>query len=152
MVPPLSVGASIMVAMSEPHHQTGVSTPAQSDLDRSGSAVGPPQEPRIHVGDDETVMIGGLYVDRAEDGGHDLLRSFRVHVQLWGEYADAPLTIGTVTGWIGWEVWNENVWEAADAISSDAEPLGAAVEELRTQLAEDGILINSVVLLGHANK
>jgi hypothetical protein len=61
---------------------------------------------------------------RAADGGVDLLREFSAEVALSTE--EGPKEIGSVCGWIGWNVRGEDVHDAADAISTDAETLGAA--------------------------
>ena len=114
------------------------------------SATPRPPDPdarRIQIEDRETVTVSGLYIGRPVDGGYDVLRQFSADVEHLGEDDAEPHAIGMVTGWIGWRVWNENIWKAADAISSAAEPLGAVADEVRAELAEDGIGIAAVLLM-----
>lgn len=69
-----------------------------------------------------------LDIRRATDGGVDVLRQFDGDIK-YATYS-GPESIGTVTGWIGWNMLDEDVHDVADAISSDAEPLGAAAASI----------------------
>lgn len=67
-------------------------------------------------------------IRRPADGGVDVLRQFYASVEYSTE--TGPDQIGTVSGWIGWQIEDEDLYEAADAISADAEPLGATAAEI----------------------
>lgn len=63
-------------------------------------------------------------IRRPIDGGVDVLRQFDAVVEYSTDIGYDQ--IGTVRGWIGWQITDEDLYDAADAISADAEPLGAA--------------------------
>lgn len=65
---------------------------------------------------------------RPIDGGEDVLRQF--HSEIMYEAESEPINIGSVLGWIGWKIADEDVHDTADAIGSDAEALGSAVREI----------------------
>lgn len=65
-----------------------------------------------------------MTVDRAWDGGVDLLRQF--HASIRYHHESGPEDIGSVSGWIGWQIQDDDVFDAADAICTDASSLGVA--------------------------
>lgn len=77
------------------------------------------------------------------DGGADVLRQLDVEVAYEAEAEDVVL--GHVSGWIGWNISDEDVYEAADAISSDAATLGAAASEIMRERST--LWIDTVLLL-----
>jgi len=53
--------------------------------------------------------------------------------------------MGVVSGWIGWRIDDEDLVDAADAISSDAEQLGAAAAAIID--AHPDAFIDNVLLI-----
>lgn len=64
----------------------------------------------------------------------EALREFAVSIQL---NDSVGTSVGLMTGWIGWAITYDDLYDAADAISADAEPLGAAADQI--QLYRDEI-------------
>ncbi|WP_051136683.1 hypothetical protein [Luteimicrobium xylanilyticum] len=92
-------------------------------------------------GFDLQVRITGI--DRTEADADVFLRTFSAVVD-----ACSPLQmveIGMVRGWIGWGALDEDVQDAADAISSDAEALGATAAQIIGAHPEQWV--DSVVLV-----
>ena len=63
-------------------------------------------------------------IRRPFDGGVDVLRQFDAVVEYRTETGYDQM--GAIRGWIGWQIEGEDLYDAADAISADAEPLAAA--------------------------
>jgi hypothetical protein len=82
------------------------------------------------VGLDDDLEIEEVTISRAVDGDYDVLRSFSAVITCGENSEGECLEAGVITGFVGWRVFNEDVWEAADAISADAEVLGAAAREI----------------------
>lgn len=73
----------------------------------------------------DTDFIGTTAViSRPIDGGIDVLRQLQVDI----EYGDE--SIGGIIGWIGFEIGDEDMQDAGDAISYDAEALGVAAADI----------------------
>jgi hypothetical protein len=89
-----------------------------------------------------------LSIRRPIDGGVDVLRQFDAIVEFRTE--SGPEAIGSVTGWIGWQIGDEDLHDAVDAISADAEPLGAAaaaiIEANPEQFIDNVLLIDRMHL------
>jgi len=62
-------------------------------------------------------------VFRPIDGGADVLREFVASIGYSTE--SGPEDIGSVREWIGWRIDDGDLRDAADAVTSDAEQLGA---------------------------
>jgi len=72
---------------------------------------------------DPDLIETSVDISRAVNGGVDVLREFSASI---GYSVEAGLDeIGLVSGWIGWRIDGEDLLDAADAISSDAEQLGS---------------------------
>jgi len=69
-----------------------------------------------------------VQIRRPIDGGVDVLRQFVAGVEYHGE--SGPEEVGQVCGWIGWSISEEDLADAADAISADAEQLGSAAADI----------------------
>lgn len=69
-----------------------------------------------------------VQIFRGIDGGADVLREFVADVGYTTE--DGPESIGQVQGWIGWSIHSEDLADAGDAISVDAERLGATAHDI----------------------
>ncbi|OZC85021.1 hypothetical protein CH274_05395 [Rhodococcus sp. 06-418-5] len=67
-------------------------------------------------------------VHRPIDGGVDILRAFSCEIEL---ATDDERAGAFISGWIGWNVSDEDIADAADAISTDASGLGAIAAEIR---------------------
>ncbi|MEJ7773154.1 MAG: hypothetical protein WKF51_14735 [Geodermatophilaceae bacterium] len=80
---------------------------------------------------------------RPIDGGVDVLRQFNASIGYSTE--SGPEEIGIVNGWIGWRIDDEDLLDAADAISSDAEQLGAAAAAIID--AHPDAFIDNVLLI-----
>ncbi|WP_148061600.1 hypothetical protein [Cellulomonas sp. PhB143] len=74
------------------------------------------------------VRITGI--DRVLDDESSFLRDFSA-VVVDGDSPTTPAAaLGVVGGWIGWDALDEDVHGAADAVSSDAEALGATAADI----------------------
>lgn len=82
-------------------------------------------------------------IRRPFDGGVDVLRRFDASVEYNTESGNEQ--IGNICGWIGWQIEDDDLYDAADAISADAEPLGAAASAIVE--AHPGSFIDNVVLI-----
>lgn len=85
-----------------------------------------------------------VHVRRAMDSGVDVLRQFSAEVNYYVSDTGDDISLGTVRGWIGWRIADEDIHDAADAISSDAEALGgiaAAIMRERPDLWIDSVLM-----------
>jgi hypothetical protein len=89
------------------------------------------------VGLDDDLEIEEVTISRAVDGDYDVLRSFSAVITCGENSEGECLEAGVITGFVGWRVFNEDVWEAADAISADAEVLGAAAREIIEWLGDE---------------
>ena len=69
-----------------------------------------------------------LQVSRASDGGVDVLRHF--HASITYHHESDSEEIGTVSGWIGLQIHDEDLFDAADAIDTDASYLGAVASAI----------------------
>lgn len=76
-------------------------------------------------------------------GDIDLLRQFDAVVEYSTESECEDL--GSVRGWISWRIEGDDLYDAADSISSDAEPLGAAAVAIIE--AHPDAFVESVVLI-----
>lgn len=92
---------------------------------------------------DPELLSTTVTVYRPIDGGVDLLRQFIADVGYRGE--DDEEGIGSVTGWIGWQILDQDVHDAADEISSDAEILGQAAAQIIDDYPEN--YIDTVLLI-----
>lgn len=92
---------------------------------------------------DPDLLTTTAAVCRPIDGGADVLRQFTADVTYVGEYDDEA--IGGVMGWIGWQILDDDVHDAADAISGDAETLGQAAEQIIEAYPEN--YIDTVLLI-----
>ena len=82
-------------------------------------------------------------IRRPDDGGVDVLRQFSASI---GYNVESGLDeIGLVSGWLGWRIDDEDLLDAADAISSDAEQLGAAAAAIID--AHPDAFIDNVLLI-----
>lgn len=88
-----------------------------------------------------------VQVRRPIDGGVDVLRQFSAGVEYHSD--DGPEQIGQVHGWIGWSIFDEDVSDAGDAISTDAHQLGTAAAEIIHDFPDmviDALLIDRMYL------
>lgn len=88
-----------------------------------------------------------VHVRRPIDGGADVLRQFSAGVEYHSD--DGPEQIGQVHGWIGWSIFDEDVADAGDAISTDAYQLGRATAEIMDEFPDvviDALLIDRMYL------
>jgi hypothetical protein len=92
---------------------------------------------------DAELIETSIDIRRPVDGGADVLRQFHASVEYSTETGYDQ--IGTVTGWIGWRIEDEDLYGAADAISADAEPLGAAAAAIID--AQPDAVIDNVLLI-----
>lgn len=74
-----------------------------------------------------------------------VLKQFRARFSTYDD-ADDEQDVGSLVGWIGWRVLDEDVADAADAISSDAAYIGYVAAQLLEDDANDS-LIEDVVLI-----
>lgn len=82
--------------------------------------------PQIRSGD-----IGvALYLSREQSDESNRLRWFRASVSLQNCEHPEPVDLGAITGWMTRDVYAGGLYEAADSISADAEPLGAVAEQI----------------------
>lgn len=89
-----------------------------------------------------TLIETSVDIRRPIDGGVDVLRQFDAVVEYCTETGRDQ--IGTVRGWIGWQIEGEDLYDAADAISVDAAPLGAAavaIIEVHPDAFVDNVLL-----------
>ena len=77
---------------------------------------------------DPNLIETSMDISRPIDGGVDVLRQFSASIGYSND--SGPEEIGIVSGWIGWRIDDEDLLDAADAISTDAEQLGAAVDAI----------------------
>lgn len=77
---------------------------------------------------DPELIDVSVSIRRPPDGGVDVLRQFEAVITYCSE--DDEVEIGSVRGWIGWRIDEEDLYEAADAISSDSEALGSTAVEI----------------------
>lgn len=84
-----------------------------------------------------------VHIVRPIDGGVDVLRQFSAGVDYHGE--NGTEDIGHVHGWIGWSIFGEDLADAGDAISYDAEGLAVAAVEIIEEHPEN--VIDSVLLI-----
>lgn len=70
-------------------------------------------------------------IHREHQDDYDMLRCFSASVDYAGEEVVDPVEIGSVRGWICWDVYSGRLSEAGDAVSRDALDLAAAVEGIR---------------------
>lgn len=78
----------------------------------------------------------------------DVLRAFRASIQLEDDDSDIPVTIGSINGLVGRLGGSTSLWEAADSISADVEPLGRAADEIQGWLyADEGVIVDAVVMI-----
>jgi hypothetical protein len=92
---------------------------------------------------DPDLIETSVEISRPIDGGVDVLRQFNASIGY--STRSGPDEIGIVSGWIGWGIDDEDLLDAADAISSDAEQLGAAAAEIID--AHPDALIDNVLLI-----
>lgn len=92
---------------------------------------------------DPELIETSVDIRRPIDGGVDVLRQFHASVEYVTETGSDQ--IGTVGGWIGWQIEGDDLYDAADAISADAEPLGAAAAAIVE--AHPDAFIDSVLLI-----
>lgn len=96
----------------------------------------------------DLIELDSLTLNKAPDGGLDLLREFDADILLYEEADGDPKTIGNVKGLVGWRINTEDLWDATDAISADVEPLGGAANEIREWLAEtEDVTIDSALFI-----
>jgi hypothetical protein len=82
-------------------------------------------------------------IRRPIDGGVDIFREFTASFEYAPE--DDEVEIAVVRGWIGWGMAEEDIHDAADAISADSEILGAAAAEIVKAHAD--LWLDTVVLV-----
>ncbi len=92
---------------------------------------------------DSAYIETSVEIRRPFDGGVDVLRQFSAVVEYSAETGCDE--IGRVQGWIGWQIADEDLFDAADAISADAEPLGAAAVAIIA--AHPDVFIDNVLLI-----
>ncbi|CAM3466722.1 N-acetyltransferase [Isoptericola cucumis] len=78
--------------------------------------------------DDTDFFVRITSIDRPEADADVFLRQFSAVVTAYD--ALRTVEIGTVRGWIGWDALKEDVHDAADAVSTDAETLGATAAHI----------------------
>lgn len=86
-----------------------------------------------------------LSLSRAHGDEFNNLRWFVASVSFDDLELPEPVNIGSITGWLTRDVYEIDLFEAADAISSDAEPLGGAAEQIID--AHPHELIDSVIMI-----
>lgn len=74
------------------------------------------------------LSVAAIEIYRPIDGGFDVLRGFHASIESVND--EGGESIGTVRGWIGWQIAGDDLHDAADAISADCEPLGAVAAEI----------------------
>ncbi|WP_163541989.1 hypothetical protein [Occultella kanbiaonis] len=82
-------------------------------------------------------------ITRSFVGEESFLRQFSATVSYQSD--SGPQEIGSVWGWIGWQSDEEDIFDAADAISHDAMTLGAAAVEI-VQSNPD-VFIDNILLI-----
>ena len=101
---------------------------------------------RVIVGADD-VSIDSIHIAKPIDGGADVFREFTAPIDLLS--GSEQVTIGQITGWVGWAMLGEDWFDAADAISENAATLGAAAATILEELSaepEQGLLIDRIHL------
>lgn len=97
---------------------------------------------------DPALIETSVDIRRPCDGGADILRQFHASVEYSTETGIDR--IGGVRGWIGWQIADEDLYDAADAISVDAEALGAAavaiIEAHPDAFIDNALLIDRMYL------
>jgi hypothetical protein len=83
-------------------------------------------------------------IDRVLDSESSFLREFSADV-VDDNSSAPPAVLGMVSGWLGLDALDEDVHDAADAVSSDAEALGATASEIIAAHPEQWI--DTVVLV-----
>ncbi len=92
----------------------------------------------------DQIEVDEILIERAVDGGVDVFRVFNADVIRVAAYT--PEVIGNVSGWIGWDMAGEDVFDCADAVSQDAATLGWIATEVMAWQAgigtrDDGIFV-----------
>ena len=86
----------------------------------------------MDVADNEALVdlieVNEIRVERAVDGGVDVFRVFTADV-MRVDTRDSEV-IGDISGWIGWNMAKEDVFDCADAVSMDAATLGWVAAEI----------------------
>lgn len=106
----------------------------------------------------ESVDVEEVCISRAVDGQAGLYRDFTAQVVVFNNDADESLPLGVVSGWIGWHLSWWEIFDGADAISSDAERMGSVAGEIHLQHARrpkaerrNVILLDTVEILPEAH-
>lgn len=103
---------------------------------------------RVKLNRDQ-VEVDEVTIGRPVDGGVGLLRTFDAEVNLFVDETEEEVCIGTVSGWIDWKTWAENLLDGADAISTDASTLaGGAAKWMKRNgdYADTALLVDSVFI------
>lgn len=89
-----------------------------------------------------------MRVTRTWGGGDEVLRQFQATVMY--DHESGPEEIGSVSGWIGWKIQDEDLFDATDAINSDASGLGYAassiIDAYPLAFVENALLIDRMYL------
>lgn len=94
----------------------------------------------------DQIEVDEISIERAPDGGVDVFRVFNADVLRVD--SETSEVIGDVSGWIGWDMDGEDVFDCADAVSENAATLGwIASEIIAWQGARSGPPIRDLVFI-----
>lgn len=94
----------------------------------------------------EQIEVDEIVIERAPDGGVDVFRIFNADVLRVD--TESSEVIGDISGWIGWNMADEDVFDCADAVSEDAATLGWIASEILTwQAKRSGVAIRDLVFI-----
>ncbi|WP_166355037.1 hypothetical protein [Phytoactinopolyspora limicola] len=83
--------------------------------------------------DRDDIFCERVTVQHPIDGGFDLFRQFYATISTVDEVGICGLS-----GWVGWRIAYEDLHDAADAISADAEPLGCVAQRIQIDREDRG--------------
>lgn len=99
-----------------------------------------------HIDDVDEYALQSEVMVRSESASEGVLANFVAHFY-YRDDSDEEQAIGMITGWIGWSIAEDDLADAADAVSADSAYIGRIAADALDAVREDDPFVDDVLLI-----